>query len=179
MTKSIATTLTLAAIALLAVPPSSAQSRTSSYGCDTASGRFSEFAIPVQASRFTLRGRVKPVLFRSDANYRPTAVIRLQNPQTGTAMAIRLKAVSAEAEGALVTAELWKDGDSETAPIGTLALGKVLDFTVAYAQGGASRIVIGERNIDVAADLGADFDLKLSCSTGDFVFDRLTWEVGR
>lgn len=173
------------ALLLLAAPATAqlgsqlgAQPRTSSFGCDTASGRFSQFAIPIQARRFTISGRIKPVLFRTNEQFLPTAVVRIQNPETGTAMAIRLRAPSAEAEGALTTAELWEGGETETAPIGTLALGKLLTFAIIYEQGGQSRIIVGERTITVGADLGADFDLSISCSTSDFVFDQLTWRVG-
>ncbi|MEM9084482.1 MAG: hypothetical protein AAGB23_01000 [Pseudomonadota bacterium] len=154
------------------------QSSTSRFACDTASGRFSEFKIPVNAARFTLSGSLTPALFRAHEQTTPNAIVGVQSSQTGEAMYIRASASSASAQGAMVTAELLREGQREAREIGTLAIGNVVGFAIIYVQGGQSRIVVGEQVVNVNADLGASYDLRLNCSTGDFVFDELVWQVG-
>ncbi|MEM6827744.1 MAG: hypothetical protein AAF553_07350 [Pseudomonadota bacterium] len=155
-----------------------AQSSTSRFACDTASGRFSEFKIPVNAARFTLSGSLSPALFRAHDQATPNAIVGVQSSQTGEAMYIRAAAPNSQSPGAMVTAELLREGQREAREIGTLAIGNVVGFAIIYVQGGQSRIVVGEQVVNVNADLGASYDLRLNCSTGDFVFDELVWQVG-
>ena len=155
-----------------------AQSSTSRFACDTASGRFSEFKIPVTAARFTLSGSLSPALFRAHDQATPNAIVGVQSSQTGEAMYLRAAAPNSQSPGAMVTAELLREGQREAREIGTLAIGNVVGFAIIYVQGGQSRIVVGEQVVNVNADLGASYDLRLNCSTGDFVFDELVWQVG-
>ena len=72
----------LMAASALYITSTPANANTTRFACDTASGRISEFKIPVQASQFRLTGTVQPVVFRDDEEFIPIAATRLRNPET-------------------------------------------------------------------------------------------------
>ncbi|MEL6238034.1 MAG: hypothetical protein AAFQ90_05510 [Pseudomonadota bacterium] len=161
----------------LAANASAASANTARFACDTAEGRVSEFRVPIKASRFTLSGTIKPALFRGDDKWLPTAVVQLKNRETGNAMIMSLTAPSGEAPGAMVSVQQKTGGETKRSDVGTLAVGNLVNFTIVYNRGAQNRFVIGEQPIVSQGDLGTAFDLSLSCSTGDFVFEELVWTV--
>ncbi len=164
-----------AALTLISTP---AQANGSRFACDTASGRSSEFTIPLLASEFRMTGTVQPILFRTDADWIPTAVLGLRNPETGNTLSIRLAAPNGEAEGAFVSLAVNNGEGEQRSGVGTLALENTVNFALTYRQAGDSEIVIGEQAFPISSDLGNRFDMSIGCSTGDFVFDRLVWQIG-
>ena len=168
----------LMAATALYVTSTPASANTTRFACDTAGGRISEFKIPVQASQFRLTGTIQPVVFRDHEDFIPIAAIRLRNPETAHSMTIRLAAANSEAAGANVTYALDNGKGEAIGQVGNLALNYVVSFALVYRQGGQSQIVIGDQVFPVNSDMGSRFDMALGCSTGDFVFDRIGWQVG-
>ncbi len=163
------------ALSLTSTP---AEANGSRFACDTATGRSSEFRIPLLASEFRVTGTVQPILFRTDENWVPTAVLGLRNPETGNRVSIRLAAPNGQAEGAFVSLAVDNGEGEQRSGVGTLALENVVNFALTYRQGGPSEITIGDQTFPISSDLGNRFDMSLGCSTGDFVFDQLVWQIG-
>jgi len=158
--------------------PNAASANTTRFACDTPGGRVSEFRIPAGASQFRVSGTIQPALFRAHERFIPLAIVSLRNSELGNAMIIRAAAEGAEAGSAFVSVSIKTGDDEQRTGVGTLAVDNVVNFEITYVQGGQSRFVIGEQTFTGTADLGSSFDLTISCSTGDFIFDDIYWQSG-
>lgn len=176
MKKAIAA-LAIFVSAIAVTTPFVASAQGTRFACDTPDGRLSELTLPVQARTFLLRGTIKPVLFRKNERWLPTARISLQSPETRNALAINIIAQSGEATEARVMVQSITDGDEKTSNVGTLALDNIVGFEIRYNQAGESAITIGEQTYTATTPLSDVFNLGLNCSTADFVFENIVWQV--
>ncbi|MEM1053215.1 MAG: hypothetical protein AAGI28_14080, partial [Pseudomonadota bacterium] len=168
------TATALVALTALAAP-STASANGVRFACDTPNGRISELTLPVNATRFVISGTIKPVLFRSDEQWLPTATISLQNPETGNLLSINAIAQSGDAANAMVSVRSISGEDDRTSNVGALALNSVIGFAIIYQAEGDSRIIIGEQNFTATSQLTTNFNLTFNCSTADFVFENISW----
>lgn len=147
------------------------------YGCDTASGRFSAIEIPFETNRFTLRGTLTPALFRKDKRWLPSANIRLESGDTKNSMALRFVAENSKAKTADILLESKNEGNEKGGNAGEVALNETVGFSLDYDRNGQSSITVNDSSYKLASNLGEKFSLSITCSTGDFIFDKLTWQT--
>ena len=170
-------TAALAAIACAgaAAPAAAAGSR---FACDTPAGRISEFRIPVEATRFAVTGTIRAAELRMDEKWLPTAVIALKDRTGANRLSISAVAPKGETNNAMVAVRQVSGDDDKSSEVGTLAVGNTVGFAITYNQNGQSELAIGDQRFTARGNLGAAFDLSISCSTSDFVFENLSWQIG-
>lgn len=173
LTLALATLMSAIAIST----PFAASAEGVRFACDTPNGRISQLRLPVEASNFVVSGTIKPVLFRTDERWVPTATISLQNPDTGNSLAINMIAQNGGATNAMITVRSITDGDEKTSNVGTLAIDNVVGFVIVYRQAGQSEIIIDEQSFTANAQLTNTFNLNINCSTADVIFENINWQM--
>jgi len=144
------------------------------FGCDTATGRFSPVTFPLTTSQLTFTGTIKPVLFRKDPKWLPTAFVRVED-NNKQSITIRLTAENSKAEAADVKVEIRNGDDKSSAAAGTVPLESVLPFSISYGENDDVAITVDGKKLSVPKRLGDKLTLSLICSTGDFIFEEIEW----
>ena len=162
---------------VLCTSQAAAQSGPLRYGCDTATGRFSPVSIPFTTSSFMVQGTITPKLFRADERWLPSAFVRVRgrNQQSITVALTAENGQADAAQGAIIV----RNGDNRNRANSALVpLNSELPFRIQYTDGGDVTITVGSDSIAVPNRLGSEIELSLICSTGDFVFSNIGWDLG-
>lgn len=161
----------------LATSPAIAAAQTGpmTYGCDTASGRFSMIEIEMPAAALQVSGKIKPVEFRKDSNWLPMANLRLESIDGQQSAAVRLGTDNAKSKQATAFMEGEIDGATRRGEPLKVDLGAETAFSLKVLSPNNVVITIGGQSARLPVVLGNRVKLKVSCSTGDFIFSEVVW----
>ncbi|MBA4305962.1 MAG: hypothetical protein C0429_04430 [Sphingopyxis sp.] len=153
----------------------SANATPITYGCDTPADRFSAIEQSVNLQNFSINARIQPNEFRK-GEYSPLAQIYIASVDEKNIWALKVVAPSHKAKSALVFLDMTVDGKTdEPFLIGNVDLGQQLPVSISVTDGAKISFKIGEMAGTPELALGGTANLKIICSTGDFVFSDLEW----
>jgi hypothetical protein len=158
-------------VALLCIG-ATAGAATAKFDCDTAAKRFSQVDLPISVSHFRISGLVSSTLLRKNDEWAPKVSIYLSDggEQLGGFSIFKQPAQP-------WTVVLRYDG-KESNPVATVAELSPIPFTLdVNASSGAVDLTFGANQYHRSGAAFAAQQLTLSCSSGNFLFDQLSWEA--
>ena len=188
--KSVRKIMFIPAIAL--APPVLATTPTGiTFDCDTAASHFSELVIPAPTGAFKVSGELQINQIPAFDKWSPTANLRIAEAPTAPgapsawSAGFKLSAIPAKMIDSKVTDDKlaiqfleWGQtvgGDEkDNKPFGFAKMGEELPFTLAY-DGAHVTINIGGKSTELALTTSNPV-VKISCSTGEFLFTNLKIE---
>jgi hypothetical protein len=145
---------------------------TAKFDCDTAAQRFSEVTLPVAGQHVRVSGAIASQMIRKDDRWAPKLSLYLDNGerQWGGFSVIKLPdqpwAVTLRYNG------------TESEPVASLNRLDPTPFTLdVNASTGTVDLTLGPNRYHASGNSFAAQELTLSCSTGNFLFSQLSWEV--
>ena len=138
------------------------------YECDTAAGAFSELAQPQSADAFTISGEVKAEKLRTDQEWWPMATILVD---LGGHKGPRLQLIAPNGHAKSVNVSIGESTENAQL-IGSIPLNTAVPFRLTVDQS-RIRVEAGGRSVDFKRPPNSHPVASLTCSTGEFLFDRL------
>lgn len=145
---------------------------TAKFDCDTAAKRLSEVTLPITGQHLRISGQVSSQMIRNDDRWAPKLSLYLagSGQQFGGFSIVK--------QPDQPWAVTLRYSGKESAPVGTLSRLDPIPFILdVNASSGTVDLTLGS---NVYHGSGTSFraeHLTLSCSTGNFMFDQLSWDV--
>lgn len=144
------------------------------FDCDTASGSYSEFDFPQSGSNFHISGSVSAKKYRLNDDWYPVANVRLISADKQSFGGIRLQVPEGSGPAELIV-QVKVGGKEYGTSAGFFGKDEVASFSLDVVEGKMT-IRTGERAF-AGPEIGQDASIQITCSTGEFLFENLTWEV--
>ena len=144
---------------------------SAAFGCDTAAGRFSLFELPMVGQHVRVSGIMASPLVRKDERWSPKGSMYLTGGGVGSGFSITRR------PGSPWWLTLRVDG-KESEPVASLSKFDPTPFVldVNAATGGVDLTFAGT-SYHAAGTPFQNQMLQVSCSTGEFDFTDLKWEI--
>lgn len=153
--------------------PGLARGAPARFDCDTATGAFSEVDIPQAGPQYHVEGTLTAVRNRTDGHWAPIAEIGLLSAD-GQAYA-GVRAVSPDAgEKIELSIETKYHKKNNIIPVGNTMEKNPNRFSIDLLNGRLT-IQVNGKTFD-GPDLSEGASLRMSCSSGEFVFQDLDWQ---
>jgi hypothetical protein len=153
----------------LTLPASAAPMR---YDCDTPAGAMSEISQVQSGPKYALRVEVAAKRMRMNREWRPGASFRIRSADEHHEIGVQISAASHRSESLTVSLSAINGEDRRSYPVATVKVGETLRASLDVADGHA-RADIGGQKVDIPLDLGTGAKLVVTCSTGQFMFEKL------
>jgi len=177
----------LAGLALTALP-AAAGAAGITYDCDTAANHFSELSLPAGPAPFTVSGIVQLNAIAASKTYAAGTHIQISSPAAPgqvpdafagfSLTALPLDAKKAGAQGVQMLSYMVNGREDEVVPLSTMTKpGTPQPFTLAY-DGNQVVVTLGAdtKTLPLKAH---DPVVRITCSTGEFLFTDLTIRPSR
>lgn len=149
-----------------------AYAATAKFDCDTAAKRFSQMSLPVSGQHIRISGSVSASMTRADDQWVPKVSLYV----AGVGQQYAGFSIS-EQPNQPWDVELRYTG-KESTPVTTLERFDPIPFTLdVNASTGTVDLTLGSTKYQGSGSAFQAQQLVLSCSTGNFVFDQLSWDV--
>jgi hypothetical protein len=159
----------LATISFIGAPAGAA---TAKFDCDTAAKRFSTVSLPIAGQHLRVSGLVSSELIRNDDRWAPKLSLYL----AGSGQ--QFGGFSISKQPGQPWAVALRYSGKESAPVATLSRFDPIPFTLdVNATSGTVDLTLGSNNYHGSGTAFHAEHLALSCSTGNFMFDELSWEA--
>jgi hypothetical protein len=145
---------------------------TAKFECDTGSSRYSIVSLPVAGQHVRVSGAVSSELARQDGDWIPKLSLFVGDPQKQAAGFTVAKQPGQQWEVALAYSP------EGSAVVATMArLGPTPFILDVNASAGTLDLTLGQNHHHASGHPFSPQQLTLACSTGEFLFDQLTWDV--
>jgi hypothetical protein len=149
-----------------------AHAATAKFDCDTAAKRFSQMSLPIAGEHVRIGGIISAPMIRDDDEWIP----KLSLDVTGDGQQHGGFSISKQPNQSW-NVELTFSG-KESTPVATLARFEPIPFTLdVNSSTGTVDLTLGSKQFHGSGSAFQAQHLMLSCSTGNFVFDQLSWDV--
>ena len=163
----------IAMAAVLAIglgSPAGAQSK--SYDCAAGGGQFTQLMREGAAGNPAVSGQVQVKQLRSDSKLLPSATVRVSTKKDF--VALQLTPTAPDSQSVLVRVRNGTGAQEEFEELGTLTLNEPLSFRIDVLKGEV-RVTAGNQSVTVRQLMRGERTVALTCSTGAFEFDHLTF----
>jgi hypothetical protein len=159
-----------AVLAIGASTPVSAQSR--SYDCTAGGGQFTQLTRESAGGNPAVSGQVQVKQLHSDDKLLPSATVRVSTKKDF--VALQLTPTAPDSQNVLVRVRNGTGAQEEFEDLGTLTLNQPLSFRIDLLKG-EIRVTAGNQSVTVQQLMRGDRTVALTCSTGAFEFENLTF----
>lgn len=156
--------------------PASAQGMSAKFDCDTAAGAFSELAFSQPGPTYHISGSLTAKQYRFDDQWIPVANVRIVSADKQTFGGIRLQAPSGSGRLELVV-QSKVQGKDYGAVVGSFGKGEAATFSIDVENSKMTIRVAGKTF--AGPDMAAGSGVSVTCSSGQFLFEKLNWETQR
>jgi hypothetical protein len=163
--------LGLAATVLLITGPASAA--TLEYDCDTAPNHFSELKQELGQGPVVISGMLTARAMAASKTYAPMTRVTLESADGADGVSVRLVGAPTVNKTLLLASLIVRtDGKDEEEQLGTVSLMQPLPFAM-RVNAGTAAITFGEWQRELKIPSAVVAGAKVSCSTGEFLFEKL------
>jgi hypothetical protein len=149
-----------------------ARAATAKFDCDTAAERFSTVSLPIAGQHLRVSGLISSQLIRNDDRWAP----KLSLYVAGSGQQFGGFSISKQPDQPWAVSLRYSG--KESAPVATLGRFDPIPFTLdVNASSGTVDLSLGSNKYHGSGTSFQAEQLTLSCSTGNFMFDRLSWDV--
>jgi hypothetical protein len=163
-----------AGLAGQSVPAATAPMR---FDCDSMDGANSEIAQTQDGPSYRLRTQISPKRAGRHREWRANALILIRSADDKAYVGVRLAATAAKPPGFSVLLETVQDGEHKQFNVTTVKLGDTVNASIDIKDGSA-RVEVAGQVADLAIPIGKGAVISASCSTGQFMFEKLEMAPG-
>ena len=161
-------------LALLLSSPCAGQSAPGKFDCDAPPGTYSQFDIPQTGPQYHVSGSVSAERYRSDGHWGATATIGLISSDQKAYAGIQLRQI-ARGDDVVLVIQTSANGKGADNIVRSYGKKEPVTFSIDGSEGRITILAAGKSF--AAPDVGTGSLLRLSCSTGEFIFQDLTWQT--
>ena len=156
-------------LAVLSVPASAAPIR---FDCDALDGANSEIAQTQYGPTYRLRTQISPKRAGKHREWRAGALLLIKSADDKAYVGVRIAATVSKPQGFSVFLETVQGGEHKQFSVTTVKLGDTVNASIDIKDGSA-RVEVAGQVADMAIPIGKGAVLSASCSTGQFIFEKL------
>jgi hypothetical protein len=174
MTQTVFRSLALLITLAMGLSPEVANAAPAKFDCDTAAGKYSEFNLPQLGPNYHLSGRLSAKEYRPDRDWFPVANVRFVSADRRIFGGIRLQIPAGSGRVELVVQS--KTGEQpRDIGVAVLRKGDAAAFSLDVIDGKMT-ITVGGQGFP-GPDVGAGAAVNLTCSSGEFLFEDVDWDL--
>ena len=163
-----------AGLASMPVPAAAAPIR---FDCEALDGANSEIAQTQDGPTYRLRTQISPKRAGKHREWRASALILIKSADDKAYVGVRMAATASKPQGFSIYLETGRDGEHKQFSVTTVKLGDTVNASIDIKDGSA-RVEVAGQVADLAIPIGKDAVLSASCSTGQFMFEKLEMNIG-
>ena len=147
------------------------------FDCDTLEGANSEIAQTQDGPTYRLRTQISPKRVGKHREWRANALILIRSADEKAYVGVRMAATVSKPQGFSVLLETVQDGEHKQFLVTTVRLGETVNASIDIKDGSA-RVEVAGQVADLAIPMGKGAVVSASCSTGQFIFEKLELTPG-
>ena len=153
--------------------PMAANAAPIRYECDTADGANSEIVQQQAGPNYALQADISAWRFGKHRDRRPGAKIQIKSADGMNSVGIQLSAGVSKPPAAAVSLISTNGGEQKQYLVTTVKLGESVRASIRIKDGVVQAEVAGQV-ADVPVQIGRSAEVAVGCSTGQFMFDKLS-----
>jgi hypothetical protein len=156
--------------------PIAANAAPMRYSCDTADGSVSGLVQQQDGPNYALQAEIRAMRFGRHREVRPSARIQIRSADGNKAVWVQLSASAARPPALAIS--LFTDNGSEEKQymVTTVRLGEAARVSM-RTKAGALQAEVAGQVADIPIQIGPHAEISVTCSTGEFIFEKLSMEA--
>jgi len=163
-----------AVLALAMATPAAAAPLT--YDCDTTPGHFSELSQDLPPGPVTVSGILTPHVMNIADRWAPSGIVNLESADgTELVQIVVTGSLRIDKESMSASLRVTSEGKEQKIDLGIVSLMQPLPFSLAWDPAGKVLVKLANWRREVALRPGSVAKASVSCSTGEFLFEKLAF----